>query len=524
MRCHRCNTYNNEYHIYCYNCGAKLGNRVNDDEQYDLDLLHESFERIMPESSLDTEQNERPEYVEHSKDIEYSENMRTRPDLNRNSTRNSSQMPIDENLPLKRRSRKAKKQDDKGLKILIRVCSIIIVISLLAFAGLIFYDKVLKGRLAPTADNELNISANYSAIQDTIDGIPVHKIVVETDIGEQVKILDKTVQVKDGKAEIIFEDNELIDLGKETTPNGEIKVTLDVTISATGAKDRQDKVSFKIASRAAPVNMIHPKTDEYVTDDETLTLLMKVMPDSKVLINGDNFSDLITEEGKLEKTFNLTDEPEQEFEILVSTKGFEDNIRTVKVKRSTGDSNVTLKLDQKQPIKSKDEWVKVTGITEPNATLDADIEVRQDPKIDSDGRFIIFVKASNMGYTPCTLTASSDSGESTDLDLVLERATTEAEYTSQAWEFIYDDMVKDPSMHNGKIFLLTGKVTEILSLDSKYAFTLDISSSETSNQLVYVEYWGNIKLEEGQSLKVFGNRWGNKDNMPKILAKFMYKV
>ena len=188
MRCHRCNTYNNEYHIYCYNCGAKLGNRVNDDEQYDLDLLHESFERIMPENSLDTEQNERPEYVEHSKDIEYSENMRTRPDLNRNNTRNSSQMPIDENLPLKRRSRKAKKQDDKGLKILIRVCSIIIVISLLAFAGLIFYDKVLKGRLAPTADNELNISANYSAIQDTIDGIPVHKIVVETDIGEQVKI------------------------------------------------------------------------------------------------------------------------------------------------------------------------------------------------------------------------------------------------------------------------------------------------------------------------------------------------
>lgn len=532
MRCQKCNTHNNEYHIYCYYCGAKLGHDGSTEsakepnqaqkhssagtysELDDLDLLPTTFERIMPKEDIDKE----PE-----------------PDLKeQNTIENETQIPIiedeirmptDEAHPPKRRSRKTKREDDKSLDILIKVCSIIIVISLLAFAGLIVYDKIIRPRLSPAVDNRANISANYSAVQDTIDGIPVHKIIVETDIGEQVKILDKTVQVEDGVAEVILEDTELIALGGEDTPDGGVKVTLDVVVSAAGAKDREDKVSFEVAPRAAPLNMIHPKTDEYSTEDDTLTLLMEVRPESKVLINGDNFSDLITKEGRLEKTFNLTEEPEQEFEIVVSTGGFDDNIHTIKIIRGEGDPNSAIKIDQKQPIKTSGEWVKITGVTAPDATLEViDVEIKPDFKIDDKGKFTIFAKTANIGYTLCTLTASTGDGKRSSLDIVLERPTTEAEYTSRAWEFIYDDIIRDPSLHNGRIFLLTGKVVDILSLDGKHTFILDMSADETVKQLVYVEYWGNMKLEEGQNLKIFGNKWGHKDNMPRVLTQFMYKI
>ena len=169
--------------------------------------------------------------------------------------------------------------------------------------------------------------------------------------------------------------------------------------------------------------------------------------------------------------------------------------------------------------------MKITGVTAPEAKLEViDIEVKPDFEIDDEGKFTIFARTANIGYTLCTLTASTGDGKRSSLDVVLERPTTEAEYTSQAWEFVYDDMVREPSLHNGRIFLLTGKVVDILSLDGKHTFILDMSTSETAKQLVYVEYWGSMKLEEGQHLKIFGNRWGNKDNMPRILTQFMYKI
>ena len=83
--------------------------------------------------------------------------------------------------------------------------------------------------------------------------------------------------------------------------------------------------------------MIHPKTEEYIAEDDSLTLLMEVTPESKVLINNDNFSDMVTQEGKLEKTFELSEQLEQTFEIKVVTKGFKDNIHTITVKRANKD-------------------------------------------------------------------------------------------------------------------------------------------------------------------------------------------
>ncbi len=538
MKCPSCDTYNNEYHVYCYNCGTKLISQATTNEKDkvqtnkyskaslqkdtsdELNLLYKSFESVEPNSDINIKKSSATDI--QATINEPNENNK-KDNLNKTHSYTYSNDYVDESLPL-RRNKKDKTQEDASLKTLIRVCSTIIILSILIFAALVFYDKVIKKRLAPAPSSNASISATYSAVQDTIDNVPVHKIIVETDVGELVKILDKTVRVKDGKAEVVIEDKELVPLGKETSPDGEVKVTLDVIISATNTKSRKDKVSFRLAPRTAPLNMIHPTQNEYIAEDDNLTLLMEVIPGSKVLINGDNFSDMVSKEGKLEKTFKLSEELEQKFEVKVVTEGFKDNIHTITIKRNSETSHIPLTIDQKQPIKSDDQWVKITGSTAPGAKLDLNVEVKYEPKINEDGHFTIFAKTANIGYTPCTLTSSLENGETTSLNLVLERSTTEAEYTSKAWEFIYDDMVKNQSLHNSQIFLLTGKVSEIFSLDGKYAFTLDISPNSPNKQLVYIEYWGNIKLEKGQSLKIFGNRWGNKDSIPKILAKFIYKI
>lgn len=543
MKCPICGTYNNDYHIYCYYCGTKLLDKVSTEDKHksnyvqadsldDLNLIHKSFEQMNPDTNIEKEipiyaqhiEKEIPidtqhmDYMLDDSDIEYDPDQLTFHD-------NHMESSLEEAPPLKRKAKKAKEMEDKSLKLLIKICTTIIIISILLFAGLIFYDKVIRSRFPSPLENTSDISASYSVIQDTIDGIPIHRIIIKSDTGEEVKILDKTAKIVDGETEIIIEDKELMTIAEELTSDEDMKVTLDVTVTATGAKTKLDKISFHLAPRAAPLTMIHPKTEEYIAEDDSLTLLMEVTPESKVLINNDNFSDMVTKEGKLEKTFELSEQLEQTFEIKVVTKGFKDNIHTITVKRANKDrAGIPLTIDQKQPIVSNEEWVKLTGNTSPEAKLNLDIELRQEPKIDKEGNFTIFAKTANIGYTPCTLTSSLESGETTSLELILERATTEAEYTSKAWEFTYNDMVRDQSLHNGTIFLLAGKISDIISLDGKYAFTIDISTDDSTEQLVYIEYWGNIKLEKNQALKIFGNRWGNEGDMPKVLAKFIYKI
>ena len=407
---------------------------------------------------------------------------------------------------------------------LIRVCIVIIIVSILAFAGFIIYDKFIKNRF-PSHDliHDIDITADYSVMQDTIDDIPVHKLKIETDTGERVFVLGQTVEVKDGVAEVIIEDSKLLSLEGEELEGGGVKVSLEVVISADGAKDRKDRVSFDVSLRPAPLKMIHPKTEEYVTDSDSLTISMEVLPKSNITINGDNFSDLVTQDGKFEKSFDLIERPEREFEIVVSTDKFSDRIHRIKVVKDDNDSNNILKIHEKQPIKTSEQWVKITGITEPNAELKVSgAELNPDFTIDENGNFTIYVKTANIGYTLCTLAASVDDGRSSSMDIALERPTTEAEYTSRAWEFTYDEIVDDPQLHNGQIFLLNGSVKEIVSLDDKQVFILDVSQDDSTEKLVYVEYWGNTNIKEGQNLRIFGNRWGNKDDIPRILTQFVY--
>lgn len=535
MKCPICGTYNNNYHTYCYNCGTKLtdeqstkkdayyandgdNNDMHNDNSDDLNLLFKSFKQITPDDKV------KKENIVDTQNIDHKKNDIDSLYISNEHISNDEEKSLENTPSPKRKTKKAKETEDKALNLLIKICSTIIVISILLFVGLIFYDKVIKERLSSTSENTLNISATYSVVQGMIDDIPVHKIIIENSNGEQVNILNKTVPIVDGRAEIIIEDKDLMEIAEEMSSNGDMKVTLDVTLTATDAKTKLDKISFRLTPRTAPLTMIHPKTKEYITKEDSFTLLMKVTPESTVLINNDNFSDMITKDGKLEKTFLLSEEPEQSFEIKVITKGFQDNIHTITVKKANKDaSNIPLTLDQKQPIISKDEWVKLTGNTIPGAKLSLDVELKQEPRIDDEGKFIIFARTANIGYTPCTLTASLDNKETTSLEIILERATDEAEYTSNAWEFVYDDITRNQSRYNGTIFLLTGKVIDILSIDGKYAFTVDISTDDSIEQLVYVEYWGNLKIEEGQRLKIFGNRWGNEGDMPKILAKFIYK-
>jgi phage-related tail fiber protein len=58
-------------------------------------------------------------------------------------------------------------------------------------------------------------------------------------------------------------------------------------------------------------------------------------------------------------------------------------------------------------------------------------------------------------------------------------------------------------------------------LGDKNVFTVNLT--EESEQLFYVEYWGSFEFSMGDRIRVFGNRWGNKNGIPRFLAKYIYE-
>ena len=108
------------------------------------------------------------------------------------------------------------------------------------------------------------------------------------------------------------------------------------------------------------------------------------------------------------------------------------------------------------------------------------------------------------------------------LETVIQRQVNESDYTRSAWAMEYDNMQAHPSLHNGIPFVFTGNVTDIRSTGTRTTLLINVAARDQPTKLVHVDFWGTLQISPGNGVRVFGNRWGNKDDNPYILAPYIY--
>lgn len=495
MKCPSCNKENNYYHNYCYFCGAKL-------PQEDSEVQET---QDVPEKQLPEEHTQKTPSPKDSEEVitDYKDN------------------PEEEYMVYSRRARKRKPKGSGATKWVVTICLFIIAIAIFAFAFYVFYNQFINP--SSKSDDTEKITASFSIKAEMLDGKPVHRLIVQTPNGELVKVLDKAVPVKDGRADVILQNDELMNILSKSE-NKDSKIILDVKISKAGLHDKQFKVSFGMIVPETPLKILQPANGEDTADSNEYIIRLQVNPGASVYINNDNYTDLIKEDGNLEAKMNIPDQPETLYEIKASQKGFNDNVQKVVIKK--GERNSPITINEKQPIKTSEDWVSITGKIPAGASLEVNRSLKSQPQIDQvTGNFRVDVQLDNLSLTPCTIKITEDGKEDYTTEVVIERSTTANEYTSKAWEFKYDLLKSDSQKFNGKTFLVAGKIKEILNVSNtgKTTFLVDVSPNGDNSQLAYIEYWGNKKLQEGQNVRVFGNRWGNdKDGHPRILTQFVY--
>ena len=535
MICPSCGTRNNYYHRFCYYCGARLTEKTPlENKQPFEENVFLADETSPPEDKIFTDiqsqadsSNIREPLSEEPYDFRDSSASAEPADDSKNNLifdsfsdfkYEDSEFNLQDQLPLRRYHKS--ERDSDFLQRFIKAGISIVLIAFIAFLGYVGYDELIR----KPKDREpvyKVIDLDYEVEETEIDGQTARRILILSEVGEQARLNDKNTAIINGQAEFILPDREF-DLDDYEEIDGALQVALPLTVLADGYPNRQVEIEFEVPIQSAPLRFISPAEKETVVEGTSYQLILEVLPGSNVYVDGNNYSHILNEEGQLSLQLEILEQPETQYEIRVSSKGYAEAVENIIFRKKQ--MAFPLAVDQSIPIQADGEWVEVTGNTHPEAVLSTNLELREEVSPDPDtGDFKMYVKASAKGYTPFILTASLDGSEDSVLEMVIQRQVTELDYTSSAWAPEYGNMKQYPNLHNGIIFLFTGEIKEIQSTGTRTSLLVDVAKEGQPEQLIYVDYWGSLQLAPGQRIRIFGNRWGNKEGNPYILAPFIYK-
>lgn len=472
MQCPSCGTKNNYYHHYCYFCGNALP------AHQKKDLSDEHADKF-------------------SFPYDYTDE--------------------NELIPLKRYN---KAQTRRFSLNYFRFLTFLIFLAILGFGSyrlfLFLSDMLVTGR--ETAQ-QVTAAAN---VESTIfEGSPAQRIIVHTNTGEAVEALGRRFPVSGGKAELVFDNAYLHSRFPPADGQTDVEISIDLIIYKDGAAAYKETLNFTMEMPPAPLTLIQPAHGQAIVEGETYRLVFTVSEGSTVYINDDDFTDLLDDSGRFQKDLAVPDVSENTYEIRVIKRGFKDTTVNVVLKRE--EQIVPLTLDMELPIKAEGNSVIVRGKTHPGAQITTDLDLIRDPVVNPEtGAFSIEVKSERPGLSAGVLTSASNNGHISQIDIVIFRTMSEAEYTRRAWKPDFTELLANPSLHNGQIFLFTGTIAEVLLYGDKNIFIVNVSDDPANPQHILVEYWSEFEFEPGDKIRVFGNRWGNHEEMVRVLAPFIY--
>ncbi|NLY61359.1 MAG: hypothetical protein GX054_07645 [Clostridiales bacterium] len=549
MFCPSCNTRNKAYNNYCYYCGYKLRDKdSNKKHSYDQEKMYVDLDHDMDLGLEEQYRNEEDSFEESFIiDTEFDSTDDTTHDpgydkaydyfsekIERDALLDSDDdifdvetpdLDLTTQMPLRRYKKdKTAYKRKRAANITLTIFILIALATLIFLAAMVGMRKFAsKNPDVPNIGQSIAVS---SAVEETtIQGKKAYRIVFNTVNGQEVSFLGDVLEVDNGRAEFIVEEGLLYSYDPELNEDGLYEVHLDAIISAPNLENAVERVSITLSPpyNYAPFTLLQPSSSETEFQGDSTTVSFKVQPDSELYINDQDYTSAVSADGRFEQKFSLPADQEQLIlNIRVSSPGYLDNIQQIILRKSPMD--VKLTINETSPIFSDEPWVKISGTVEPGAIIETSLEIFEEPEINEEtGEFSLYVKAERPGYTLCNLTAKLN-GKETSTEVVLEREANVHTYTSTAWKPIYSDLQQDEQLSNGRHFVFSGNIKEILETGDKNVFIVSLSEQGEEEELFYVEYWGGFDFNTGDPIRVFANRWGNKDGIPRFLAKYIYEI
>ena len=314
--------------------------------------------------------------------------------------------------------------------------------------------------------------------------------------------------------------------------------TMDVTLTphirtSSGQHQPMEPIFYQIQVPLSPVELVTPDSTWVEVSTAMYPMKFRVREGSTVFINGNDYSDLVNQEGG-DVTYNATVQPigENKVTIKVRSQYCRENVVEITLYRAR--QEVPLDLTSDQTYTSSKKFMKITASTIPGAQVDVltphtDLNITN---IETDGTFSFFAVFNQIGSNSVTIQAEIPGRQPSVLDFQVYYVPPVDEYTKVAWGLDttnatnianYADLLNNNAMRVKKtqIYVCTGVITQIIS--NKPQLAIMNTGTEEKAQYVMLENSTRTTWEIGSSYRIFADAFGMYDDMPRLVARYTYK-
>lgn len=359
------------------------------------------------------------------------------------------------------------------------------------------------------------------------DDLAAHTVTIPGEEGQRITIreLRTSAIVTGGYAtfdipdHIWYDDYE--DYLQETMP-----ITLTpFVITDTGKQKPLEAIHYEIDIPLSPIELSTPDSPYQVVSTAMYNIVFYVREGSTVLINDEDYSDLVnTEGGKV--NYNATVQPigENTFHIVVRSQYCRENSMTVTLYREK--QSIPLDLASDIATSTSKNYMTVRGTTLPGAVVKVlspyvDLDITNTP---TDGSFSFKANFDKIGNNTIIITVDYPGKETTRVEHTVYYVPNIDDYSRKAWDIAtqYTDLMEnlDARKARSQIYVCKGVITSIDTTKPQRAF-MNVGTEE-SPLMIYVENSSRTTWEVGKSYRLYGDAYGMYDSKPWLVVRYTY--
>lgn len=369
-------------------------------------------------------------------------------------------------------------------------------------------------------------AADVTIVPYTVDGYPGRRICISGDEGGQYYIseLKRSYVVVGGVATIDVADHVFYDtLEKIDAP--QMNVTITPTFMMGAREERLASIEYTIDIPLSPIEMIAPEANYVQVSTSIYNMQMRVTPGSRVMVNGENISDSVSEYGIVTYNPPVHAIGDNIIRISVSAPYHRENNLVLTLYRPI--QEVPLELVADTTLKTNDKDVTIHAATSPGATITIESPYKDFiyEDIEKNGNFSFVAVMSKVGYNRIRIRASLPGKEDSVLDHNVYYLPRPEIYTTKAWALSstdYNELLNNIAqrINDAQIYLCRGVITEILS-DKPQLVIMNTGTAE-KEQLVLLQNESLTTWKLGQTYRVYADVSGMYDKMPRLIGRYTY--
>ena len=370
--------------------------------------------------------------------------------------------------------------------------------------------------------------ASTVTITPTIrDDLAAHTITISGNDGERISLRElRTSAIVTGGVATF----DIMDYSWYDDTDASLAESMEVTltpyrITETGKQTPLPEIHYTVDIPLSYIELYDPANPYTTVSTALYTIVFYVSEGSKVYINGQDHSDLVTKTtGKV--SYNATVQPigENVFDIVVRSPHCRENSMKITLYREV--QAIPLDLSSDISNISNYDVMTIRATTIPGAVIHvlspySDLDITNTER---DGTFTFKALFDTIGYNTIVITADYPGKPQTKLEYSVYYVPSVDVYSRKAWDIVsqYTDLMDNMSIRksNNQIYVCIGEILSIETTRPQRAFMK--CTNAAGSVTVYVENQTKTEWEAGKSYRLFGDAYGMYSQVPWLIVRYTY--